>query len=104
MQHTTGKCAVFPAFLLGKVASQRGRLERQKGWLAVRKAQPVSRSQQRNKGISIPFALLYGLPVKTTKAILPIDYQGLVFPVSLPGSRSDENGWLFQSADVRCHL
>lgn len=104
MQRTTGKCAVFPAFLPGKVAPWRGRLEQQKGWQAVRKARLVSRSHQRNKGISIPFALLYGLPVRTTTAVLPIDYQGLVPQVSLPGFRSDENGWLFQLADARCHL
>ena len=61
MQRTTGKCAVFPAFLLGKVAPQRAGLNGKKGWLTVRKAQPVSRCQQRNKGISIPFTLLYDL-------------------------------------------
>lgn len=51
MQHTTGKCAVFPAFLLGKVASQRGRLERQKkaGWQCVKH----SRSAEASRGTKV---------------------------------------------------
>lgn len=50
MQRTTGKCAVFPAFLLGKVVPQRGMLTRQKaGWQCVKH----SRSAEASRGTKV---------------------------------------------------
>lgn len=54
MQRTTGKCAVFPAFLPGKVASWRGRLERQK---AGRQCEKHSRSVEASSGTKVYPAL-----------------------------------------------